>query len=146
MNNEDMRRKAIIQNKWNVIRVFCQNSHRQALVPGGVFINETPPDEFYNLPFILAYEILEDVLKDFEEDEMFSLPLDSNGKKKKGLYYLLESSKISPSLKWIDYKTVFRGKENRDNLAHKGILLKKDECLLYINAIEKELKKWSLID
>lgn len=55
----------------------------------------------------------------------------------------MEASK--DALPWQNYSTVDLGREARNNLAHEGILLDKENCFTYINAIEIELKAWGII-
>ena len=45
---------AYVVQQWTTVKTLCKRSHRQAIVAGDggpVFLNETPPDELYNLPF-----------------------------------------------------------------------------------------------
>ena len=43
-----------IAKQWPAVQTLCRDSHRQAMVPGAGMICETPPDELFNLPLVLA--------------------------------------------------------------------------------------------
>ena len=58
----DPQARSEIAREWAAIRKLCTGSHRQSQLDGGLFINETPPENFYNLPFLLAYAVLDQVL------------------------------------------------------------------------------------
>ena len=49
-----------ISQQWKAIRKLCSHSHRQWFAHGAL-IQETPPSESYNLPFVLAYAVLDQV-------------------------------------------------------------------------------------
>jgi hypothetical protein len=62
-----------IAQQWAAIRSLCRGSHRQYMVPGA-FINETPPEKFYNLPFVLAYAVLDQVFDALMNQGTFPTP------------------------------------------------------------------------
>lgn len=134
---------ASIQNDWKVIQLLCQSSHRQYQVPGGPFVNETTIDEFYNLPFILAYALLDQVLSVFIEIGIFPPPSGKPPKKGWTIGPKMETAKNH--LHWQNYDLIWKGKEARDNLAHRAVLLNKKESFLYIYALEKEFSAWKLL-
>ena len=123
-----------LREDWKSIGVFCSSSHRQYLIPGAI-INETPPEEFYNLPFLLAYALLDQVLSEWRDQKLFDSSWELGAK--------MEASK--KVILWHDYGLVFNGKEARNDLAHRAKLLTKEDCLLYIEAIRKEFEFWSLL-
>lgn len=131
--------KSAITRDWAVVKKFCSGSHRQALVPGRGFINETPPEEFYNLPLFLAYAVLDEVLSEFLDQGTFVIP-----KKKKPL---LGDKMIAsrPHLPWQNYDLVEAGKNARNDLAHEAKLLERSKCFSFIGAIESELKAWNIL-
>jgi len=48
-------------------------------------------------------------------------------------------------LRWDDYDEIFRGKEARNALAHESILINKDDCLKFVEAIKLQFVAWDLI-
>ena len=55
--------KADIVERWETVRTLRDKRNRTWISPDGSVINESSlPDEFYNLPLVLAYEALETTL------------------------------------------------------------------------------------
>ena len=130
--------KSAIARDWRVVRRFCEGSHRQWLSPGGGFINETPPEDFYNLPFLLAYAILDQVLDELLDQGAFQCHM------KRPLLgdKMFASRELIP---WRDYDLVNTGRRARNELAHEAKLLPRDQCFAFIDAIEAELKGWGIL-
>ncbi len=66
--------RADIAKQWAAVKTLCRDSHRQAMV-GSVFINETPPEELYNLPLVLAYAVLDQVFDALIDQGTFPKPV-----------------------------------------------------------------------
>jgi len=134
----DQHVRSDILQEWTAVRKLCAGSHRQCMIPGGAFINETPPESFYNLPFLLAYAILDQVLTELIDQESIQC------KQKKPLL----GDKMAASLNvlpWQNYTLIEDGKTARNELAHEARLLTKNDCFAYIDAIETELKAWDVL-
>jgi hypothetical protein len=131
--------RAEIEREWRSIRAMV-NWNRSGSLPGGGYINETPPEEFYNLPFVLAYSVLDDVLAQMIVEHIFKCA------KKNGYCFNLGDKMLSSKrgLSWKDYATVDAGRKRRNDVAHNGILHSKEVCVKYINAVEDELRNWGL--
>ncbi len=129
-----------ISQQWKAIKKLCLPSHRQYIV-NGTLQNETPPLESYNLPFVLAYAILDQVLAELINQDTIQY----TGKKPPPLGAKMEASKKAPEIKWQDYEKIEKGKEDRNDLAHEAKLLDKNKCFEYIDAIETELKAWGVL-
>ena len=127
-----------IARDWSVVRRLCSSTHRIWLHPGGGFVNETPLEEHYNLPFFLAFAVLDQVLDHLIDEGRFDCP----GRRPQ-LGTKMKASQ--ESLSWIDYDTVYEGKEARNMLAHGAELLDRESCFTYIDAVETELKAWRII-
>ena len=137
-HDSDSAVKSDIARQWTALRKLCRSSHRQGIAPG-VFINETPPEEIYNLPLVLAYAVLDEVLSALISQGTFACRDWTLGAK------MGASSKPGSGLQWKDYDLVARGKEARNDLAHEAKLLAKADCFRFIDAIEGELKARGLI-
>ena len=130
-----------VAQDWAALRKLCAGSHRQYAVAGAggaMFINETPPESFFNLPLLLAFGVLDQVLAELIDQGTF---------KCKGKRPLL-GAKMAASknhLLWQNYDLVERGKDARNDLAHEAKLLVKADCLVFIDAIEDELKAWHVL-
>ncbi len=130
-----------VAREWAAVRKLCAGSHRQHMVAaagGGVFVNETPPESFYNLPFLLAYAVLDQVLAELVNQGTIqcSRPRPLLGER-------MGSSKTA--LPWQNYGLVEAGKTARNELAHDAKLLGKDDCFAFIDAIDVELRAWSVL-
>jgi len=121
-----------------VVRKFCASSHRQWLIPGDGVINETPPEDFYNLPFLLAYAVLDQVLDELMDQGVFQCVQKRP--------FLGDKMVVSRNrLPWLDYDLVDLGRKARNDLAHEAKLLGKSQCFAFIDAIEAELKAWGIL-
>lgn len=118
-----------IVDQWKAVRKLCTSSHRQYQT-ADVLINETPPESFYNLPLVLAYAVLDQVLQDL-------------GYNQRQLGDKME--KAEHELSWKNYHLVDCGRIERNRLAHSAKLIPRKECLKYIEAIEEELKGWDIL-
>ena len=114
-----------------------RRSHRQYQASSDTLINETPPDSFYHLPFLLAYAVLDQVLGELVHQG--SIPC-------QGRCHLLGAKMaVSKSvLRWQDYALVENGRTVRNMLAHEAMLIDSKQCFRFIDAIEVELKAWGI--
>ncbi|HBQ38256.1 MAG TPA: hypothetical protein DD714_04525 [Candidatus Omnitrophica bacterium] len=129
---------ASIQQQWVAVKDLCTGSHRQFMIPGAGFINETPPETFYNLPFLLAYAVLDQVLDELVAQGTVPRP------KGRPLLGTKMTASIT-ALPWKDFPMVDSGKTERNELAHRATLLDREKCFAFIAAIETELKAWSIL-
>ena len=129
---------ASICSQWRIVKRFCESSHAQYLSPCGTYINETPPESFFNLPLILAFSVLDQVLKELIQQGRVPRP--------NGRGFLGESMKSARSaITWQNYDCVKCGKDQRNAIAHEGKLLDREACLAFVNAIEIELCAWRVL-
>jgi hypothetical protein len=133
----DPQTRSEIAQEWGAVRKLCTGSHRQYQV-SGVFINETPPDSFYNLPFLLAYAVLDQVLAELIDQGTISCQ-----KRRPLLGDKMAASQNA--IPWQDYALVDRGRVARNELAHEAKLLTRTDCFAFIEAIENELSAWGVI-
>ena len=124
--------------QWDVVQRFCSSSHRTWVGPAGA-ISETPPESFFNLPVVLAFSLLDEVLDSLMAQGAFPPP--------RGHRPML-GPKMAASrahLPWQDYIRVERGKDQRNALAHQGVLISNADCLAIVDAIGVELVAWGAI-
>lgn len=100
-----------------------------------VSVGSFVPNAFWNLPFLLAYTVLDETLSVLRDQGEFVCNSWMLGAK-------MDASKVY--LPWQNYDLVFKGKEARNDLAHQALVLKKRECFIYIDAIEAELRAWGI--
>jgi hypothetical protein len=132
--------RAEFSQQWATI-AFMKSHNRSRIIGGGGLDNETAPDEFYNLPLVLAYCTLDNVLGRMNVERRFIC------KKKNGNCFQLSDKLKSAknNIPWLDYEKIIEGKKARDDLAHKSTLHSKYKCISMINAVEDELKAWGII-
>ena len=125
-----------IRRQWSVVRQFADFRGRAYQIPGGPFLAESgPPEEFYNLPFVLAYGILQQTLD--------ALAAEGHFPESRHLATVMEESRAV--LPWQDYPRVFQGKEDRNHLAHRGKLFPREHCRAAVDAVETELRAWGIV-
>jgi hypothetical protein len=128
-----------IGKQWAAVRTLCRGSHRQIVMPGAGTYCETPPDELFNLPLVLAYGVMDQVLDELILQGTFPNP----SGRKPPLGAKMDASRAHPS--WLDYAQIELGKKARNDVAHEGTLFPKADCLRFIDAIERQLKAWGII-
>lgn len=122
--------------RWRSVKQLCDTA-RQYFAEG-VQISESQPDSSYNLPFVLAYAVLDEVLSELKDQGAFPCP-----PKDWQLARKMLASKNN--LPWRDYALVDEGREARNRLAHQAQLQTKADCLKWIKAIEVELQTWGVL-
>ena len=135
---KDAGERAKIQQEWSVI-IAQTKWTRGSVVPGGVYINETPPESFYNLPLVLAYATLDHALGQFLVEGLFPC-------KNRTCFNLgdkLESAKTAIS--WLNFAIVKDGQHARIGVAHRNAMATKADCLKYIAAVGAELTGWGVL-
>lgn len=128
-------RKQEIKESWLGIRNLQKNLRRLYVANGSLHM-DTAPDETYNLPFVLAYSVIDNVLSELKDQGDIVCNSWMLGAK-------MEASRNT--LPWKDYDLIWAGKEQRNQLAHDSILIDKAECVKYIDAVENELNGWGIL-
>ena len=89
-----------------------------------------------NLPFLHACSVLNDVLLELSAQGMFNRSYRTLGA-------LVKSSKSA--LPWRSYRTITKVVNDRNTLAHKGILIDAEKCRINIESIKAELHAWKIV-
>lgn len=134
----DAKRKAEVVECWAAVKKLGNGGH-QSLIPGAGFVDTTPDDAYYNLPFVLAYAVLDDVLAALIEQGTFTCQGNAPMLERK-----MHAAKTQ-GVSWVDYTLVSEGRIKRKALAHRAKVLPKADCLKYVAAVEAELKAWSIV-
>lgn len=90
----------------------------------------------HNLPFIHAFAVLNDVLKQLADEGHFAC-------KSIFLGALLKQSKTA--LVWQDFSLISSGVGCRNEVAHRGQLLERADCWRYVDGVKVELSTWGVI-
>lgn len=91
----------------------------------------------HNLTLIFAFSVLKDVLTQLRDEGYYKC---SNRDLKPLMY------KSKKSIPWVDFQKIDRGRDIRNEIAHDNKMFHKEECFKYIDALEYELKAWSIIE
>ncbi len=127
-----------LQSEWHDV-VRMRDRIQNLVVSTFAFDAKKSPifgDILYNLPFLLALDVLKQVLLLAREDGRFT------GSRTQ-LDDLMDSAKTS--LSWIDWQYLREGVKRRDEVAHHGKLFGDLQCLQYIAHIEAQLLAWRII-
>jgi hypothetical protein len=127
---------ADLRHQWQSVMQLTHNSTRvyQSLEAG---IMQEPPPSFFNLPLVLAYAVLDQVLSELVEQRTIPRP----AKRQLGARMTVSLSVLA----WLDYALVDKGREARNALAHEAVLLSKPDCIRYVDAIGAELDGWGML-
>ncbi len=117
-----------IQEHWEVINKLMSKISRK--VPGYC---ETRTSDSYNLPLVLAFSLLDEVLSERQQSGDFPSTTNQIGAR------MFASKEILP---WVDFCLVDEGRNARNDLAHKGQMVTEANCRIYVAAIEQELIVW----
>jgi hypothetical protein len=93
-------------------------------------------DAAHNLPFLHAYAVLKDTLQQLASEGKFICKSIFLGK------LLQESEQVLP---WNDCALNGSGPGRRNDLAHRGAVLPRDDCWKDIDAIKTELPLWGIL-
>ena len=105
-----------------------------ATFAGGAITAPALAKVLYNLPMLLAFDVLKNVLKAARDEGMVVWP---TGK-------LMDSAKTA--LTWNDWGKLHAGVRRRNEIAHDGILFDSSECLKDIANVQEQLVAWAIID
>jgi len=131
-----------VRRTWGTVRVV-QASVRANLNAGmtGVIGGVPLTMDFFNLShslvLLFAFSVLEDVLDQARDEGKFSC-------RKNNLGALMSTSQ--DALDWVDFKTVDKGRECRNHLAHDQVIPPRADSWKFIDAIEAELVSWGILD
>jgi hypothetical protein len=92
----------------------------------------------HDLTLVFAYAVLQDVLEQLKHEKRFS-----TRKTKPGLGELMQTSRST--LPWQDFALVDKGRNRRNDFAHHRMSVPVDECMEYIDAVERELHAWGIV-
>lgn len=105
---------------------------------GGAFVGLeqlTLPDALYNLPLLLAFDVLRGALRAVKKEGRFSSDRNSLGALMKAAEH---------AIPWIDYHALHKGMKRRNAVAHDGELFPAAACLRDIENVSAQLRAWGI--
>jgi hypothetical protein len=129
---------ATLQAEWqSVVRMHERVEH--LVISTFAFDTKKSPafgDVLYNLPLLLAFDVLKQVLLQAREEGLIS-------SSQRQLSDLMDSAKTA--LEWIDWQLLWEGVKRQDEVAEGNQLFGDSQCLKYIAFIEAQLVAWGII-
>ena len=95
----------------------------------------SPQEAIYNLPLVLAFDVLRSALRAIKKEGRFS----SEGN---GLGSLMKAAE--GAIPWIDYKALRKGAKRRNAVARDGELFPAAVCLRDIENVSEQLHAWGI--
>ncbi len=128
-----------IQQGWDGVEALRSRLQVSAFASVGVLGGTFPfmlANAAHNLPFVHAYAVLNDALKQLADEGHFTCKSIFLGE------LLRKSEKVLP---WQDFALIGVGVERRNDVAHRGQLLDRGDCWMYVDAVKVELSHWGII-
>jgi len=107
-----------------------------ATFAGGAFTGPALANVVYNLPVLLAFDVLGQVLVASRDEGAFSCKGDKLGP-------LMDNAKVP--LSWLDWQKLRDGVRYRNEIAHDGKLFEAKECNEMISQIRNQLAAWNIL-
>jgi hypothetical protein len=108
-----------------------------ATFAGGAFTSPALGGVVYNLPLLLAVDVLQQVLNVLKHQGAFQCHSSHLGP-------LVDAAK--PALPWLDWQRIRDGVRRRNEVAHDGVLHDAQTCNADIAAIGSQLVAWGVLD
>ena len=108
-----------------------------ATFASGAFTAPALGDVVYNLPLLLAFDVLRQVLVALKDEGAFTCRTSQLGP-------LVDAAKSA--LPWRDWQEIRDGVRRRNEVAHDGMLHNAKSCNKDIEAVGHELVAWGVID
>jgi len=128
-----------IQAEWGTVRTTQEMIARNlasAHTSGGM-VSHQFMNISHNLCLLFAFSVLEHILLQLKKEGIFASSSDNLGP--------MMTDSHSSGFRWRDFELVVEGREKRNGIAHRRILIARGECLKYIDAIEEELITWGIV-
>jgi hypothetical protein len=136
---QDARALSEVRKNWAGVETLRSRLQTSAFTAVGVVGGRFPfalADAAHNLPFVHAYAVLNDTLLQLATEGHFTC-------KSIFLGELLKKSKAA--LQWQDFVVVSAGAARRNDVAHRGKLLRRGDCWTYVDAVKIELSAWGVL-
>jgi len=127
-----------LQSEWDGVQRMIDRMKllMTATFAGGAFTAPALSTVVYNLPLLLAFDVLKQVLTQFRNEGKFVCSGNQLGP-------FVDASKTL--LPWLDWQAIREGVRRRNEVAHDGILLESTVCIAEILRIKQQLAAWHII-
>jgi hypothetical protein len=129
---------ATLQAEWQGVVQMRERIRHLVLSTFALDANKSPAfgDVLYNLPLVLAFDVLGHALLEASDDERFAASRHELGN-------LMDRAKTA--LEWIDWQGLREGVKRRNEPAQNEKLFGDSQCLYYMAVIEAQLVAWGIL-
>jgi hypothetical protein len=132
----DVSALAALRSEWSAVIKVRERMNKLLSGPVGSIADGALHGVVYNLPHLLAFNVLERALRVLKKQRQ--LPGQSEQ-----LGDLLDIFQGDPS--WLEWSVLRDGERRRNAIAHAGELFSGVECLADIEAVEEQLRAWGIL-
>jgi hypothetical protein len=126
---------AKLAGDWQGVMRLRDRLQKQGTATSAGHAAVNPNDAIYNLPLVLAFDVLRSALRAIKKEGRFS----SEGN---GLRALMKAAE--ETIPWIDFKALRKGAKRRSAVANDGELFPAAVCLKDIDNVSTQLRAWGI--
>jgi hypothetical protein len=126
-----------IRSEWSAVVTVRERMRRLMAGPVGSISDGALHSVVYNLPLLLAFNVLERVLRALKKQRQIPGHSERLGD-------LMDVFQGDPS--WLEWSVLRDGERRRHAIEHDGELFSGVECLADIAAVEEQLGAWQLLE
>jgi hypothetical protein len=128
---------AAIRSEWSAVLKVRERMNRLMAGPVGSVADGALHSVVYNLPLLLAFDVLGKVLRALKRQRQVPGERDQLGD-------LMDIFQGDPS--WLEWSVLRDGVRRRNAIAYAGELFPGVECLADIEAVEEQLREWQILE
>jgi hypothetical protein len=132
----DLDAVAAIRSEWSAVVTVRDRMRNLMAGPVGSIADGALHSVVYNLPLLLAFNVLERVLRALKKQRQIPGHAEQLGE-------LLDLFQGYPS--WLEWSVLRDGERRRNAIMHAGELFSGVECLADIAAVEEQLDAWGIL-
>jgi hypothetical protein len=128
---------ATIRSEWSAVVKVRERMNKLMSGPVGSVADGALHSVVYNLPLLLAFDVLGKVLRALKRQRQVPGERDQLGD-------LMDIFQGDPS--WLEWSVLRDGVRRRNAIAYAGELFSGVECLTDIEAVEEQLREWEILE
>jgi hypothetical protein len=126
-----------IRSEWSAVVKVRDRMRKLMAGPVGSIADGTLHSVVYNLPLLLAFDVLEKVLRALKKQRQVPGSSEQLGD-------LMDVFQGDPS--WLEWSVLRDGERRRHAITHAGELFSGVECIADIAAVEEQLAVWEILE
>jgi hypothetical protein len=128
---------ATIRTEWSAVVKVREHMRHLMAGPVGSIADGALHSVVYNLPLLLAFNVLERALRALKRQRQIAGSSEQLGD-------LMDLFQGDPS--WLEWSVLRDGERRRHAIVHSGELFSGVECLADIEAVEEQLGAWEILE